>query len=415
MAKKSTPPPAEPENPSRRPGNRPRPGGPAPEETVEPETTTLAVRTATPERVFAGRVRPPAPPSPLPTGRRAIFVDVENSSRADHIGRGLDHLAIDRADRRVDLIAVGNWRVIGADSARLLARRGAHRPQRALHRRAGLERPADRGERRGLARQRPTRRPDRDHLRRSRLRRGGRRGRRAGRGVPPPVLSRSHRPGRRLRRAARYGGPGAPRGRGRRGGRGRRRSGRGGRNRFDQGARGPTPPRRGARASLAGPRARAGALQPDPTRTRRRTTSCGGRTELADHAPNGAVLIDTLARALKERGFSRPPARPGDTRLRASPAQVSQTGRIPWRTADAPRHAGRRVTPRVCRVGPPRSTWLRRPRRQRPQRGLTAAPDAPPRSRRRRGGRRAGAGRGGGGAGGTAEPVPARPEAPPSA
>ena len=96
-----------------------------PKETVEPEMTALAVRTATPERVFAGRVRPPAPPSPLPTGRRAIFVDVENSSRADHIGRVLDHLAIDRADRRVDLIAVGNWRVIGADSARLLARRGA--------------------------------------------------------------------------------------------------------------------------------------------------------------------------------------------------------------------------------------------------------------------------------------------------
>ncbi|HEX9748387.1 MAG TPA: hypothetical protein VGB86_08295, partial [Methylomirabilota bacterium] len=98
---------------------------PPPRATAEPETTALAVRTATPERAFAGRVRPAAPPTPLPTGRRAIFVDVENSSRADHIGRVLDHLAIDRADRRVDLIAVGNWRVIGADSARLLARRGA--------------------------------------------------------------------------------------------------------------------------------------------------------------------------------------------------------------------------------------------------------------------------------------------------
>src|SRR6185295_17155362 len=91
----------------------------------EPETTALAVRTVTPERTFATRVKPAPAPTPLPTGRRAIFVDVENSSRADHIGRVLDHLAIDRADRRVDLIAVGNWRVIGADSARLLARRGA--------------------------------------------------------------------------------------------------------------------------------------------------------------------------------------------------------------------------------------------------------------------------------------------------
>ncbi|HEY7869085.1 MAG TPA: hypothetical protein VIF59_07650, partial [Methylomirabilota bacterium] len=72
----------------------------------KPESTALAVRPATPERGFAARVRPAAPPPPLPTGRRAIFVDVENSSRAEHIGRVLDHLAIDRADRRVDLIAV---------------------------------------------------------------------------------------------------------------------------------------------------------------------------------------------------------------------------------------------------------------------------------------------------------------------
>ncbi|MGH7399926.1 MAG: hypothetical protein ACRELW_20600, partial [Candidatus Rokuibacteriota bacterium] len=92
---------------------------------AESEPAAVAVRVVPPERAFAGRVRPPAPPPPLATGRRAIFVDVENSSRADHVGRVLDHLAIDRTDRRVDLIAVGNWRVIGADSARLLARRGA--------------------------------------------------------------------------------------------------------------------------------------------------------------------------------------------------------------------------------------------------------------------------------------------------
>ena len=52
--------------------------------------------------------------------------------------------------------------------------------------------------------------------------------------------------------------------------------------------------------------------------------------ELADHAPNGAVLIDTLARALKERGFSRPPGSPRlITRLRRiRQLVVSQTGRI---------------------------------------------------------------------------------------
>lgn len=112
--------------PIRKPA-RPRAApAPAPAEAPEPENTLPAVRNATPERAFAARVRPPAPSPPLPAARRAIFVDVENSSRADHISRVLDHLAIDRQERRVDLIAVGNWRVIGADSARLLARRGAH-------------------------------------------------------------------------------------------------------------------------------------------------------------------------------------------------------------------------------------------------------------------------------------------------
>jgi hypothetical protein len=52
--------------------------------------------------------------------------------------------------------------------------------------------------------------------------------------------------------------------------------------------------------------------------------------ELADHAPNGAVLIDTLARALKERGFSRPPGSPRlITRLRRiRELVVSRTGMI---------------------------------------------------------------------------------------
>src|SRR5258705_10938832 len=81
-----------------------------PAEPPVPETTALAVRTATPERALPGRVKPAAAPAPLPTGRRAIFVDVENSSRAGHIGRVLDHPANDRAHRPVDPVAVGNLR-----------------------------------------------------------------------------------------------------------------------------------------------------------------------------------------------------------------------------------------------------------------------------------------------------------------
>ena len=89
MAKKKRPTPSRTRKPVTTKATKPtrtRAAAP-PKETAEPETTALAVRTATPERAFAGRVRPGPPPTPLPTGRRAIFVDVENSSRADHIGR----------------------------------------------------------------------------------------------------------------------------------------------------------------------------------------------------------------------------------------------------------------------------------------------------------------------------------------
>ncbi len=52
--------------------------------------------------------------------------------------------------------------------------------------------------------------------------------------------------------------------------------------------------------------------------------------ELAQHSPNGAVLLDTVARALKARGFSRPPGSPRlVTRLRRiKELSVSPTGMI---------------------------------------------------------------------------------------
>jgi hypothetical protein len=78
-----------------------------------------------PEVAFAARVPPPAPERPQPAGRRVIFFDVENTSRAEHIARMIGHLAIDRSNKRTDFVAVGNWRVIGSDTARLLARHGA--------------------------------------------------------------------------------------------------------------------------------------------------------------------------------------------------------------------------------------------------------------------------------------------------
>ena len=80
----------------------------------------------TPEPRFASRVLPPEADRPFPAPRRAIFFDVENASRPEHIARVIEHLEVDRTGRRTDFVAVGNWRVIGHDSARLLARHGAH-------------------------------------------------------------------------------------------------------------------------------------------------------------------------------------------------------------------------------------------------------------------------------------------------
>ena len=55
---------------------------------------------------------------------RAVFFDVENSSRPEHVATILNHLALVLGSG-VDLVAMGNWRVVGQDTARLLAARGA--------------------------------------------------------------------------------------------------------------------------------------------------------------------------------------------------------------------------------------------------------------------------------------------------
>jgi hypothetical protein len=123
-ARKVAPPP---ETPVDEPGALPPPAEilPAPAPEVAEEEPALAVALATPEPAFAARVPPPTPDPPPPATRRAIFYDVENASQPGHIAQVVEHLAIDRLGRRTDFIAVGNWRVIGADTARLLARHGA--------------------------------------------------------------------------------------------------------------------------------------------------------------------------------------------------------------------------------------------------------------------------------------------------
>src|SRR5262249_56979872 len=106
----------------------------APSAVERPPATAPAVEAPAPARVespppepdFAARRPPPEPARAFPSLRRAVFFDVENSSRAEHVGRLLDRLELDRVARATELVAVGNWRVINHDTARLLAERGAH-------------------------------------------------------------------------------------------------------------------------------------------------------------------------------------------------------------------------------------------------------------------------------------------------
>jgi hypothetical protein len=53
-----------------------------------------------------------------------VFFDVENSSRAEHVAFMLDHLGLpDPGVTKV--VAMGNWRVVSLQTARLLAKAGA--------------------------------------------------------------------------------------------------------------------------------------------------------------------------------------------------------------------------------------------------------------------------------------------------
>ena len=386
---------------------------PTPAPAPAPPAALPPVRSATPERVFAKRGGPVPPPPPLPNARRAIFVDVENSSRAEHLSRVLDHLAIDRQDHRVELIAVGNWRVIGADSARLLARRGAQlvhsAPATGVRDWSDLRIAVSAGVWLGVAR--PGDRievisddrafdavGDVSALLGVEFRRLSYRGLAGVTASEEPTPTEAAAPRESRSR----------RGRGHRRGRGR--------PRFESGG-GHAPAREPAahapRAVESRPAPESGA------HTAPHDEIVEVVRELAQRAPSGSVLIDTLARTLKERGFSRPPGSPRlITRLRRiRELAVSRTGMITLvgpAGASAP-SSSMSVEPADADVEPgpppedgPESDDGPEPGNEALGEGAApaAAEGAPHRSRRRRGRRRRRHG-GGGGGGGGATPVAA--------
>src|SRR5438093_6254456 len=252
------------------------------------------------EPVFAGRVPPPEPERPLPSARRAIFFDVENTSRAEHIARMVDHLAVDRRGLRTDFVAVGNWRVIGHDTARLLARHGAHlvhsAPSVGVRDWSDLRIAVSAGV--WLASARPGDvieivSDDRAFDAVGDVA--------AGLGIAFRRLS-SRTLGGVSPAEPSHAVPATERGQ-RRGRRGRR------------GGRAPA-------ASAETRRAEAGRQEPEGDQPVEAHTAPHDALlpvvrELAERTPNGAVLIDNVARTLKARGFSRPPGSPRlVTRLR---------------------------------------------------------------------------------------------------
>ncbi|HZP39368.1 MAG TPA: hypothetical protein VFE48_22995 [Methylomirabilota bacterium] len=378
------------------------------------------MRSATPERDFAKRARPAPAPPPLPSSRRAIFIDVENSSKPEHLSRVLDHLDIDRHNQRVELIAVGNWRVIGADSARLLARRGAQlvhsAPATGVRDWSDLRIAVSAGVWLGVARpgdQIEVVSDDRAFdavgdvaavlgVTFRRLSYRGLAGVTPAEAPIPQETGAAPREGRSRRGRGRHRGRGRPR--------------------FESG--GAHPPAREHAAHA--PRAAEPRPAPDSgAHTAPHDEIVEVVRELAQRAPNGAVLIDTLARTLKERGFSRPPGSPRlITRLRRiRELAVSRTGMItlvgaagaasgtdsePAPTSGDVIDAD--VTPAPAMDdGGEGSDGDDGPEPGNEALPTNGAPGAgtPHRSRRRRGRRRRRGGRGGGGGGGSAAPAAA--------
>jgi len=312
---------------------------PPPLEVVEHDPV---VPLATPEPGMAARVPPPGPDRPYPDRRRAIFFDVENTSRAEHIARVIEHLAVDRASARTEFIAVGNWRVIGHDAARLLARHGAQlvhsAPSVGVRDWSDLRIAVGAGVWLAAARAGDIIELVSDDrafdavgdvasslgitFRRLSFRRLA--GMRPGSPVAEAVAAEAV-----VAEAPREAQPRGAGGHGRRRG---RRGGRGGRDRRER-DRGPRPAPAPPPVMHAAPTGASVASDTEPAvepHTAPLDEIVGVVQELVERTADRSVSIDTLANALKSRGFRRPPGSPRlITRLRRiREITIDRAGRI---------------------------------------------------------------------------------------
>ncbi len=340
---------------------------------------------AIPEHEYAERVGPPEPERPLPAGRRAIFFDVENTSHAPHVERMLHHLAIDRLRSRTEFVAVGNWRVIGHDIARFLARHGAQlvhsAPAAGVRDWSDLRIAVSAGA--WLAAARPGDRIEIVSDDRAFDAVGD---------VATALGIEFHRLSYRALTGAPAAEPSetAPTERERRHGRPRRRRGRAepGPTRVGAGEREPAPRRHPAEEPppAHGP----GGLEPH---TAPHDEIIHVVRELIHRAHGRPVLIDTLARELKSRGFGRTPGSPRlITRLRRiKELSVSVTGMIMLAEGGRPaeHHApAAPPAPETEPAGAAPGEGARQTGAEAPPPEPAGQPQAPRRSRRRRRGRR---------------------------
>jgi hypothetical protein len=291
---------------------------PAPSELLPPPAPPVAepeppLAVVVPEPVFATRVPPPEPERLRPPTRHAIFFDVENTSNPTHIERVVGRLAIDHGDRSTEFFAVGNWRVIGHETGRVLARFGAQllhsAPSTGVRDWSDLRIAVSAGV--WLAGARPG-----DVLEIV----SDDRAFDAVGDVAAALGITFHRlTARTLAGAAPMETSRPASG----GDRGRRRGGRGRRGGRPAGME--TEPRR-----LEPVRHAPAPVESDEAHSAPHDELVLLVRELAERAPNGAVLIDNVARTLKARGFSRPPGSPRlVTRLRRiKELSVSPTGMI---------------------------------------------------------------------------------------